>query len=394
MKNNKGFAALIVVLISAVLAILSFLTIQYGRISLNVSNEKQVLDSCGIEAGKNIIKTNNITDICTERYLNNCSEFLGMPLPDFTCEDLDVECDLHGVCQRNISISSTYNPGRGDVTKSIMISVSEEKHDVNIIDAAVVMLLDYSGSMNGNRINQLKNTVSQFINSNFNLSYSVILYNDTIISTSNIGKGQNHNQTAMSIVNSTSASGGTNFILPLQEAISQIENSDYEVYYILLISDGSPNEGPGPSQEFVNNNIRNINRDFCVFSTNANPCITIFTLGVDNANANLLGSISGNSISQDVNNYSYLVNSNQTVDAFNAIISEIMCRIGPVIADGVINVFDGLEVLEEGVDYIFDNQNKILKFYDVDPFNVCSQMLNNNSDITLRWGKPKLKIIE
>ena len=254
------------------------------------------------------------------------------------------------------------------------------------------MLLDYSGSMGGNRIVQLRDTVSQFVNSDFNLSYSVILYNSNIIVSSGIGKDQQHKQSVLSMVNSNSPSGGTNFLAPLDKAMEQITQTDYEAYYVLLISDGSPNEGIGPSQSFVQNNVMNINDDSCIYSTNINPCITIYTLGVDNADTNALSSISGNTLNTAPNEFSFVVNANQVTEAFNSIIEEIMCRIGPVIADNDLNVFNGVQILEEGVDYLYDDLYKILKFYDVEPFNICTNMLNNNAQITLRWGRPSLDV--
>lgn len=391
-RQHKGFAALTIVLLAAALAAISFTVIQYGRISLNATNEKQALDSCGTGAGLSIISTNDINEVCYGEYLNNCSELLGMPQPNFICEDLGLDCNVSGVCERKFGISSTYNPGRGDVTKSVIVSVSEETHDVDLIDAAVIMLLDYSGSMGGNRIQQLKDTVAQFVNSDFNLSYSVILYNSSVIEKSDIGKSQQHKQTVLSIINNRSPGGGTNFISPMQEAMTQIQATNYETYYILLISDGSPNEGLGPSQTFVQNNIRNINDNNCIYSTATDPCITVYTLGVDNANTNALQSISGNTLNTTPAEFSFVVNTNQVAAAFNAIIEEIMCRIGPVIAEGELNVFNNLQVLEEGIDYLYDDLYKVLKFYDEDPFNICSNMLNNNAQITLRWGKPKINV--
>jgi len=137
----------------------------------------------------------------------------------------------------------------------------------------------------------------------------------------------------------------------------------------------------------------NIDNSFCLVSTRQNPCITIFTLGVDNADLGTLRMLSGNTISQDPVNYSYTASSNQTSDAFNAIIEEIICRVGPVRSEGFLKVFNDLEILEENIDYIFDVQNKILKFYDSEPFNICTEMINNRSNITLRWGNPELYVI-
>ncbi len=393
-RNQKGFAAAVTLLLAAVLATISYQIIKIGIIGVNVNTEKQILDTCGILAGQQIIKTNNIEEACSSQSLNNCVEKIGNSNARMECIDLGLECNNLNECKRKILVSSTYNPGVSDVTKSIEVNINEENHEVNIINAALIMLLDFSGSMRGNRIRQLKSAFRDFVGSNYNLSYSVILYNNNIIATSNIDKGLNHNQSVLSIINSTSAGGGTNFINPLREAIGQIQSSSYEVYYILLISDGSPNEGSSPSQSFVSNNIRNINEDSCILSTEQSPCITLFSLGVDNANSELLSSLSGNSISQDPNQYSYSVNANQTAEAFNAIIEEIMCRIGPIVAEGLLYVFNDLEILEENIDYVYDNQNRLLKFYDVEPFNICTEMLNNNSNITIRWDKPDLIILD
>jgi len=167
MKYNKGFSALLVIMITAVLSLISLSTIKFGRISLNISKEKQILDTCSITLGKSIIETNDVDQACFSDYLNECASLFDTESPNFVCEDLGTECDINNVCERKFGISSTYNPGRGEVTKSVEISIPEETHDVDLIDAAVIMLLDYSGSMGGNRIVQLKNTVTEFINSDF-----------------------------------------------------------------------------------------------------------------------------------------------------------------------------------------------------------------------------------
>lgn len=393
-KKQKGIASAVILLCAAILAMLSLKIIDIGKIGINVNTAKHLLDTCSIVSGQRILATNDIDNVCSEESLQQCFDLYENNIIDVSCIDNGTECDVDGACKTKVTISSTYNPGHHDVTKSVEVLINEEKHEVNIIDAAVIFLLDYSGSMQGNRINQLKTAVRYFINENYNLSYSVIIYNDDIIATSNIGKSPNHNQAALSILNSNNAGGGTSFIKPVQKAMQQISDTDYEVYYIVLISDGSPNEGIAASRDFVNSNIMNIEDEFCILSTAQNPCISIFTLGVDNADTGALSQISGNTINRNPNEYMYTANANQTSVAFNAIIEEIMCRIGPVIASDNLYVFNDLEILEENIDYVFDNQNKILKFYDEEPFNICTSMLNDNSNITLRWGNPELHVID
>ena len=179
--KQKGFASLMTCLLAGMLSLISFVTIKYGIMSRNIFHEKQILDSCGIGLGKTIISTNDVTNICNEIFLNRCAGLLESPDPDFLCEDLGLECNLNEDCKRSFKVTSTYNPGIRSTEKSIKIKINEEIHDVEKIDAAVIFLLDYSGSMRGNRINQLKTTVRQFVKANYNLSYSVILYNNNVI---------------------------------------------------------------------------------------------------------------------------------------------------------------------------------------------------------------------
>jgi uncharacterized protein YegL len=394
LRNEKGFASAVTLLLAAVLAVLSYKIIMIARIAINVAKEKQSLDACAMYAGLNILKTNDTENICHARFFDECVSHLEIVNINgqMQCIDEGLVCNNLNECKRVIKVSSTYNPGIRNVTKSVDVHINEEEHNVDLIDAAVILLLDYSGSMSGNRIQQLKNTVNQFISSNFNLSYSVILYNSDIISSTEIGKSIQHDNTAASIVNNNNPNGGTNFIKPLNKALQQISSTNYEAYYILLISDGSPNEGINSSQSLVQNNIMNISDENCIYTTNSNPCTTIYTLGVDNANTEALRSISGNTLSSASNDFSFVVNANQVTAAFNAIIKEIMCRIGPVIGGEGLNVFNNLEILEKDIDYLYDSVYKIIKFYDVEPFNICTEMLGNNANITLRWGKPKLYV--
>ena len=179
-NKKKGFASATVIVLSASMLLIALLILKFGIISLTVFKEKQRLDTCSVALGKQVLETNDVISLCTNSFLNNCSTALGSDNPDYFCSDKGITCDNQGVCKRKFHITSTYNPGKGFVTKRNEVTVKEENHDVSIIDAAVIMLLDYSGSMTGNRIVQLKNTVNSFIDSNFNLSYSVILYNNAI----------------------------------------------------------------------------------------------------------------------------------------------------------------------------------------------------------------------
>ena len=237
--------------------------------------------------------------------------------------------------------------------------------------------------MRGNREQQLKRTISRFVSESYDLNYAVLTYNSDLIDYTNISKGLNHDQRVLSIVNNSRPSGGTNFIAPLEKSKELIRLSSYETYYIVLITDGNPNEGSEPSQNFVNRHIYSIPQQNCNNSTAQNPCITIYTLGVDNANSRLLTSISGNSIDQQSENHTLMITANQSQEAFEAIISEIVCRIGPVEPD-FYSVFSNTNQLVENEDFVYDNDSSYLKVYDEEPLFLCKKMLEDNVNITLR----------
>tara|TARA_Y100000310_G_C20667403_1_gene808358 strand:- start:827 stop:2011 length:1185 start_codon:yes stop_codon:yes gene_type:complete len=392
-SKTKGIASVIILLIAAIIAIISIKIIKIGEIGINVNKEKQALDSCSTLAGNLIVKTNKIDVYCSNEAVTQCIRDITNTRTTAECHDLGIEC-TGDVCKRTIKVSSTYNTGVSEETRSTNIIINEADYLLERVNAAVIFLLDYSGSMRGERIQQLKNTVSLFINEDYNLSYSVILYNDSIIETSNIGIGQQHKQTVNMIVARNSSNGGTNFVNPIIAALDKIQDSNYDVYYIVLISDGSPNEGADQSRNIVQNNIFNINENSCINSTPANPCITLYTLGVDNANIEVLKNMSGNAINQNNQNYSYTVDADQTMLAFNAIIEEIVCKIGPVGFEESFYVFNNNNMLEENIDFEYDEQNKVLKFYDADPFYVCTEILQNNNNIIIHWGNPVLNVLD
>ena len=392
--KNKAFSALITCLIAGTLAAIAILVIKFGTNSKINMHEKQSLDSCGILIGQSIIKTNNIEEFCTNANQTSCNNDFFSAETSFSCEESGLECDSNNNCKRKFIVTSSYNTESGVINKSVKMLINEEVHEPEIIDAAVIFLLDYSGSMRNNRIRQLKNAFNEFVSRNYDLNYAVVLYNSDIIDYTDISKGLNHDQSAMAAVNNNRIGGGTNFVRPLEKALELINDSNHQSYFIILVSDGSPNEGQSPSERFVQNSIRSIDQSFCILSTFQDPCITIYTLGVDNANQGVLRSLSGNALDNDANNYSFGIDANQTVTAFEAIIAEIVCRIGPITSDESFYLFDGQNPLIKGEDYIYDPITRIAKVYDIEPNNYCQSIIENNNNLTLRWGNPIVQVNE
>lgn len=388
-QSKKGFAALIVCMISAVLAGLALLTIKISGGYKQLADERQLLDTCALSIGMDITYTNDV-----EKFCNNV-EGLGCNL-DFINNQAQLSCIDEGLdcsttpCKRKFKITSDYIVNDIEVTDVTSVEIDEENHDVQKIDAAIILLLDFSGSMNGNRITQLKTAVQTFVAQDYDLDYAVILYNSDIINFTEISKGLNHDQRVLSIVNSSSPGGGTNFVKPLQKTKELINRSDNEVYYVIMVSDGSPNEGGSASINYVQSFLRNNDVNDCYYSTANSPCVTLYSLAVDNADTDVLNQISGNVINQNPEEYSFSINSNQVLAAFSAIVAEIVCRIGPIFSSNNLHIFNGTSKLRENLDFVYDNLFSIVKFYNSPPNNMCDLMLTNDSNITIRSGEPKI----
>jgi uncharacterized protein YegL len=388
-KHEKGFAALIVCMIAAVLAGLAFLTIKVGGGYKQLADERQYLDTCALSIGMDIIYTNDVEMFCNNTEGLGCNLDFVDNQSQFNCIDNGLDCSTTP-CKRKFSITADYIVNGIETTDTSFVKIDEENHDVQKIDAAIILLLDFSGSMQGNRIAQLKTAVQTFVAQNYDLDYSVILYNSNVINFTEISKGLDHDQRVLSIVNNNSPSGGTNFVKPLQKSKELIDRTDNEAYYIIMVSDGSPNEGGSESINYVRSVLRNSNINDCYYSTSNSPCITVYSLAVDNADTGVLNQISGNAINQNPGEYSFSINANQVLAAFSAIVAEIVCRIGPVSSSNDLHIFNNTTKLRKDIDFVYDSLFNIVKFYDILPNNICSLMLENNTDITIRSGRPKV----
>ena len=392
-QNNKGIVSVVILFAAAVLAIFSIGVVNIGHVSIDSNTHKQNLDSCAVLIGNKIISSNE--DICNQQFMNSCLIDIHKSEASGNCQDISENCE-EKICERKFNISSTYSIIEGqETTNSVNIKFTEERAEASRINPAIMFALDFSGSMQGNRINQLKKTIEDFIGFNYNINYGVIIYDDRVKEVSNIGKGQVHDNDVLRIINRNNAANGTNFVLPVNTSIDSLLNFNAQAYYIILVSDGKPNENQSLVINLVQQRIRSINPDKCFFVNGENGCISLYTLGVDNADEQLLRRISGNAISQDPLEFSYMVNANQTEAAFNSILEEIICRVGPIETNNQkVYVFHEEFPIVEGEDFVFDYDTKVIKFYDFEGRQVCTDIIEGRNNITIRWGQPKLEVLE
>jgi hypothetical protein len=416
-SQSKGIAAVFIVLLAATLAGLSMLVLDFGKGSLRVSTEKQLLDSHGTIVGQHLVK-HGLAATCQNGQFTGDVQAISATLFNgleeieaddrtYQCEELDggqvITREEDGPdgpagTYRRYRVSSSYDPTQSgnESTRSVIVEVREISGEVERPRPQIMFILDYSGSMGMNgRIGRLKSAMQGFVNGGYEVDYGAILFNHGVISTIGISSG--HDAQVMALVNGRDADGGTNFLGPLQNAVTALNATGNPHSYIVLVSDGVPADG-GPSQSFVNNQIRGIDPTICSTRNGPETCHTVYTLGVDDADMNMLDSLSGNAATNPANyqDFSIEIESQDIQDAFGAIVDDILCSFGPLVPqptpeeEDSIHVFLNDEPLTSGVDFLYDRNLNAVKLYDDGPLEACKAALENDEGITIRFGRPRV----
>ena len=419
-RSERGVISIWVVTMTMILTLASMLFVRIGQVSEEVDEERHLVDLHGKLVGKMAVNY-GLDDACGGGQLTGLASRLSRQVEgeldergqgrNFRC---NVESEL--IERRNgpeeyqgtfrvmrVRSSANLDTGQGALLSpqdpsqqnrhredEVTVEVREEQGDVERRRAKLVFVLDYSGSMRGNRISQLKSAVGHFVSQRYPMDYGVILFSSDIIGTSGIGSGPGHDGTVLAFVNSRDAGGGTQFNGPLQQAARELRRQEGQDLFIILLSDGQPGDG-ARAQSFVNNSIRGVPRATCEGRNNNHKCITIYTLGVDNANLSTLRGLSGNVLNPGAREYNYDASANQVSRAFDHIISNILCRYGPLDPgpkrdeEETLNVFLNERPLRRR-DYSYDRRSKQLQFYDA----ACDQILNGGGGIIIRYGEPRI----
>ena len=428
--QEGGFASLIVVLVAAMLATLSYLVIDFGKSANRVATEKQLLDAHGVIVGQNIIRQ-GLSGTCSNGEFNGETEDLSRALfgeiseaadraeRTYRCEELDngepfvrAEGDPSGPpgTFRRYRVSSSYDalqdpdnpnaqPAAGK-TRSVIVEVREINGEVERPRPQIMFVLDYSGSMSSNgRANRLKGAMQDFVSAQYDLDYGVILFDSGVRTTIGLGSGNNHDSSVMGVVNDHQPGGGTNFYGPLRDAVQALNATSNQHSYVVLVSDGQPHDG-GDARNYVNSVIRNIDPNICTSRSGNQTCHTIYSLGVDGADINMLESLSGNASTPNNGrgDYTFQIAAQDTQLAFRAIVDDILCSFGPLDPQPspedqeTINVFLNDTPLVAGAneDYEYDASLNAVKLYDQGNTQACTNAIENGGSITIRYGKPRV----
>jgi len=417
--RERGSILPVLVLVAALLLIVSRGVIYVGQVGRTISLEKQLLDTHAMLIGSAMIydglfeacgldgRLGGSTATQSEAIFNQLEQEEGAR--ELRCEPLEEGLVERGPNDpdgpegtfRRYRVSSTLDPesygGQGEGTaREVVVEVREIYAEIERPRPYIAFALDYSGSMlQNNRLNQLKTAVNTFIGLGYEMDYGLSLYREFLHSELAMSSGVAHDQAAQSLVNGVNPepTWGTAFAPPLSNAITQLSNAPSPEVYIVLVTDGFPGDYPA-ALNIVDTQIRAVPDLACYQKNLIERCITVYSLGVDNADTDVLISLSGNAVTppQERVNYTYVANAQNTADAFRDIIEDILCRYGPFDppvppeeAD-TINVFLNEERVEPGVDFSYDPDSQGLKFYG----DVCQAIIDGQDAVTIRYGKPRL----
>ena len=202
------------------------------------------------------------------------------------------------------------------------------------------------------------------------------------------------------VLSSLLSNESTNFRDPLRVAVNYLNATGNHHSYIILLSDGQPQDGADAIQ-FVDQNVRGVDPSACTDRAGPDICHTIYTVGVKGSDTETLKKLSGNALTPDLESreeFALRVESDQIGQAFQNIVDDILCSYGPLVPqpepDEVsnINVFLDEVPLEEGSDFVYDSNINAIKLYDSDTSTIqaCTQALANDGSITIRYGKPRV----
>lgn len=187
-----------------------------------------------------------------------------------------------------------------------------------------VLVLDFSGSMQldfgGQRRYQvLQQVVTNMLNRDYPIEYGLVNYSSDVLDT--IAVGADNTAQIISRVNNRGPSGMTNYQAAVDRATQLLRNTGSERMNMLFISDGEPTAGGDPV-------------DAADRARDAGVQIITLNIGGGAAQADLLKDMGGrNEPPEDYAHprfYFSASNPQALQDAFDAIVADALCTIGPV----------------------------------------------------------------
>jgi hypothetical protein len=240
------------------------------------------------------------------------------------------------------------------------------------------------------RIQALRAAVTALLDAHLRVEYGLVMFNNAVIRSLPIDFDAQQQDIRDAI--GRPEGGGTNYENPMRAAINLLQARPNHGYYILFISDGEPNEGPGPGVALSD-------------SARAQD-ITVFTLGVGaDSNFGTLRRMAGPPGHPGDANYAYHAgNDAQLQQTFRQIVSSILCTVGPLQpapgAGDTVYAFlheagGGERPLPVSNDLDHDHNRDGFQYVRADnkirlTERTCDDVIDRGGSIVTRFGSPRL----
>ncbi len=137
----------------------------------------------------------------------------------------------------------------------MLLVTPPEPGDIPATSKEVLFVMDTSGSMGGEKIEQVKDALNYCLNSlNPGDSFNVVTFSDqpVLYSDKTVAANKENVRAAFDFVKDIKASGGTNIDAALASALEVGAGNDKPIY-ILFLTDGKPTVGPREPAEIIGN---------------------------------------------------------------------------------------------------------------------------------------------
>jgi Ca-activated chloride channel family protein len=205
----------------------------------------------------------------------------------YTAENIKPDSDFvvyYTISEKELGFSLLTSKEKGQDGFFLLMGTPPVRDDkTKVVPRDIIFVLDKSGSMNGNKINQAKDGLKFCLNSlNAQDRFAVIIFSDTIrmLNEKLILASKDEVNKATSFIDTINANGGTNINEALLQGIKLFDNSG-RTSFLVFLTDGLPTVGI-TNKETIIKNAKEAN----------NQGIRIFTFGVGyDVNTHLLDTL-------------------------------------------------------------------------------------------------------
>jgi Ca-activated chloride channel family protein len=136
----------------------------------------------------------------------------------------------------------------------LMVSPTPTKNDSKVLPKDIVIVLDRSGSMSGEKLDQAKASLTYVLkNLNPGDRFNVIVYSDSIdpLFDKLVANDKDNVEKALKMLDKADARGGTNIHDALLEAVKMVQGKSEGGRYIVFLTDGLPTIGDTDETKIV-----------------------------------------------------------------------------------------------------------------------------------------------